>query len=1217
MRGCLKRWRSGVKKRTPLAELFQMQLPGFGAAEAVLEPETTAPSLPPDWRERERALDVRASWIVEAPAGSGKTGLLIQRYLKLLAEGEVERPEQVLAITFTNAAAAEIRERVGSELEAAAARTIAGTSSFARETRALAEAVLGRDRERGWGLLLTPQRLNVRTIDSVCAEIARALPVTSGGATGLTPVKDPEPLYREAARRTLLELGGDDAALNEALRTLLLHRDGSVANCESLLAEMLGSRDQWGELVPFRGEQISDEVLDGTVRPRLDRALELAVCRGLGRLVRVLPDGFLTRLTEIASRLGDRPGYKGNVSPVAICGEVRSEPEAAAKHLSHWRALIHLVIAPSTSKWRKSFNENHMGVAIDKNDKLELKELLEIVQDNAEVLDALLSVSMLPPPRYPDDQWRVAKALFRVLGRALAELKVLFAERSECDFAEPAMLALQALRERRGTEGLETVLGVELRHLLVDEMQDTSTSQYELIELLTEGWDSEGRTVFLVGDPKQSIYLFRQARVERFVATMESGRLGDLQLGTLHLAANFRSQAGLVAGFNATFSEVFLTASENREDVTFVQAEAVRPAAEEGGGESGFAWHTDIAGGTGDELRDAKVRAARRNALAIRRIAERWRGRPLPEGRSKPWRVAVLVRSRRELRGVVAALEGNASRPALPFRAVDVEPLKERREVLDLLALTRALKHPADRVAWWAVLRAPWCGLRLSDLHVLSGSDDEQFAELTVMELVQTRGELLEPDGIERLQRVWPVLESAVGKRSRLRVPELVERTWRSLGGDAALDVSELLNATRFLQLLEEVDRELGQVEVAQVRRRMERLFAAPAGSDPSTVDLMTIHGAKGLEWDVVMVPELEGAPPATISRLLEWEEVVGAGEAGAAGVVLAPIASKGESADALSRWIRGVRAEREAAERRRLLYVACTRAREELHLFATANRSSAGEVKPESRSLLEAAWPAAEGQFGRAGEVVAWPEADVVEEVGGLALAAAAGEEEMRPVLLERLPMSFDAIARFQRTRGVAAAEDARPRRERPEGSFGARSLGNAVHAFLEVAATHLAAGAEAKELLAEVAGWKERVAAVLRADGLRPADVEANARRVIAALSTTLREPVGLWLLEARADARSEYALTVFNEGWQRVRMDRVFRAGASPGEAGDGFLWIVDYKTGSHGSGSLETYLQEERGKYVGQMEGYARAFPGEEVRVGLWYPMLGRLEWWVAV
>ncbi len=109
---------------------------------------------PPDWRERERALDVQRSWIIEAPAGSGKTGLLIQRYLKLLADESVEEPTQVLAITFTVKATAEMRERVIAQLESAARREpVKSNSDFDRETRALAEAVLRRDEQLGWNLL--------------------------------------------------------------------------------------------------------------------------------------------------------------------------------------------------------------------------------------------------------------------------------------------------------------------------------------------------------------------------------------------------------------------------------------------------------------------------------------------------------------------------------------------------------------------------------------------------------------------------------------------------------------------------------------------------------------------------------------------------------------------------------------------------------------------------------------------------------------------------------------------------------------------------------------------------------------------------------------------------------------------------------------------------------------------------------------------------------
>jgi len=1194
-----------------MAELIQMMLPGLLDAEPVRVPEAEG-APPPDWRERERALDVRASWIVEAPAGSGKTGLLIQRYLKLLAGGGVERPEEVLALTFTNAAVAEIRERVLRELERAAAGGGEIRSKFERTTRSLAEAVIGLDAERGWGLRDAPGRLNIRTIDGLCAEIARALPVTGGGTAGLRPVEDAEPLYREAARRTLLALGGDDALLDEALRTVLLHRDGSVRNCEDLLAEMLGTRDQWGDLAPLRPEELSDEMLEVVVRPRLNRALELAVCRGLTRLARAFPPGVLEQMSLFAAEFADLPPAGPGEHPFAICRNLRDVPGETPEHVDHWRALLKLLVTKEGAL-RAAFHKGVLKVEVEKHHRAGLKDLVEGLRDG-EIEEAVKGFLELPPAVYPADQWAVAKALFRVLSRALVELQLLFAERGECDFAEPALLARSALRSARGADGVEAALGLTLRHLLVDEMQDTSTGQYDLLELLTEGWEGEGKTVFLVGDPKQSIYLFRQARVERFVATMETEQMGELRLGRLHLTANFRSQAGLVEGFNGTFAEVFAAARESREDVAFVRAEAVRAPAGGVDGEGGLAWHPEVADG---EIAEAKRQIVKGNAWAIREIAERWRRRPLPGGRETPWRIAVLVRSRRELREVVAAFREDKQGRPVPFRAVKIEPLKERREVLDLLALTRALKHPADRVAWWSVLRAPWCGLDLRDLHVLAGADDDQFTDRTVMELVTTRGDLLRPGSIARLERVWPVLEAAVERRSRLRTPELVERTWRSLGGDAALDEAELRNATRYLELLEEVDRELGEVELRQVRRRLERLFAAPEGGDASAVDFMTMHGAKGLEWDVVIVPELEGKPPVERSRFLEWEEIASGEGKDAAGVVLAPIAGRGEESQALNAWLRGIRSARQAAERRRLFYVACTRAREELHLFGTANRSSGGGVKAESRSLLEAAWPAAKGAFvGKGAEVVAWPGSA---ESEGLALAAGAEEDgAMRPAMLERMPLSFDSLARFGRERVSDTVSDRRPRFERPEGSFAARSFGNAVHAFLELAAGRLAAGAGPKELLGEVSGWKDRAVALLRGDGLRPAEVEALSRRVVEAVSRTLREPVGLWLLGARADGRSEYALTVGDEDEQpsRVRMDRVFRAGAKPGEAGVDCVWVVDYKTGSHGSEGMDEWMERERVKYAGQMEAYARALGGEEVRLGLWYPVVGRMVWWVS-
>ena len=110
---------------------------------------------------------------------------------------------------------------------------------------------------------------------------------------------------------------------------------------------------------------------------------------------------------------------------------------------------------------------------------------------------------------------------------------------------------------------------------------------------------------------------------------------------------------------------------------------------------------------------------------------------------------------------IVAALKREDGDGPIPFRAVDIDALDERQEVLDLFALTRALLHPADRVAWLAVLHAPWCGLGLADLHVLAGEDDPKLAEWCVEELIVERGHLLSEEGCVRLERVWPVMQAA------------------------------------------------------------------------------------------------------------------------------------------------------------------------------------------------------------------------------------------------------------------------------------------------------------------------------------------------------------------------------------------------------------------------------------------------------------------------
>jgi ATP-dependent exoDNAse (exonuclease V) beta subunit len=513
----------------------------------------------------------------------------------------------------------------------------------------------------------------------------------------------------------------------------------------------------------------------------------------------------------------------------------------------------------------------------------------------------------------------------------------------------------------------------------------------------------------------------------------------------------------------------------------------------------------------------------------------------------------------------------------------------------------------------------------LADLHVLTGADDLEWRERSLWEAVKERGEFLSADGVARLERLWPVMEAAEQQRGRLSTAAWVERTWRTLGGDAYLMAEEMENARRYLQLLDAMEEESGQIDLTLLEQRMKRLYAESPVC-PDAVELVTIHKAKGLEWDVVLVPGLERLTQGDAPSLLTWEEMDAAGD-DAAHVMLAPIEGKGEESRELNAWLKGMQRARKAAERRRLFYVACTRAREALHLFAAPETKKDGEISRKSGSLLEAAWPAAKSHFAdavsvpeNAAKMFVRPLFPAVQEDPFVGDLAAGADEQSQPATLQRLPLGFESEQRFvvehRLTYGDAAIAPAHF--ERPEGSFEARAFGNAVHAFAEMLTKRFGDGTGVDALLREVGGWTPRIAAVLRGDGLAPAVVDRLAARVKAALGNMLKDAEGVWVLSLHEDARSEFALTSWGETRSSVRLDRVFLAGHEPLEAGDDCLWVIDYKTATHGHEGVEEFLAEERVKYGAQMDVYARMMQDRvetgRLRVGLYYPMLPRLVWW---
>jgi len=870
---------------------------------------------------RQRGLEV-ASFIVEAPAGAGKTELLTQRYLRLLAV--VEHPEEVLALTFTNKAATEMRDRILGSLERAASGDMP-EQAHKQLTFGLAQKVLAHDAAQGWSLLGHPGRLRITTLDALCASLARQMPYLSrfGSQPGVS--EDAEAHYATAARRTL-EMVESETPDAEVVAAALAFMDNNAGRLEKLLIAMLGRRDQW--------LHHAARIESGAMKAEVEAGFAALIERDLAVVGALLDARVQTLLMPLARfAAANVPGLLDSIAdwnyPLA----------ATIAELPRWQAVAGLLLT-GTGTLRKTVDKR-IGFPADKefaDQKKAMLELLAELRGVAGLEEALAMLVKLPHPELSDGEWATVECFSRLLRLTAGQLWVAFQEAGEVDFIEIAARAGLALGDDEAPTDLAQALDYRIRHLLVDEFQDTSPSQVGLIEKLTRGWmPDDGRTLFVVGDPMQSIYRFRKADVGLFLRVRERG-IGDIRLGHLRLFRNNRSYPGIVDWVNTAFPGIF-PADDSPEAgaVRYAESAATRPAR----ADSRVVVHPVIE-------RDG-TDAAGEEACRVLAIIEHAR-REAPDER-----IAVLVRARSHLDALVAEIRRSA--PDLRFQAVDIEGLDGRQHVQDLLTLFRALYHRADRVHWLALLRAPWCGLKLADLHVLAADDRKS----TIWQLMQdeTRVARLSEDGQQRLKHVRDVLHLAFAGRARQHPRRWLEGVWLMLGGPRCLEAPEALHDVEaFFALLDKL--------VASRNLSAETLAAHAAElyapSDPlgDAVQMMTVHKSKGLEFDSVILPGLHRETGGNESSLLLWDEVAGAD--GDEHLLVAPMKQKGagNGEPTAYDYLKKLEAERAAHENERLLYVAATRAIRNLHLVGVAvadDKKDDGLKAPANGTLLKLLW--------------------------------------------------------------------------------------------------------------------------------------------------------------------------------------------------------------------------------------------------------------------
>ena len=1122
---------------------------------------------PYDSAQRQQVLDVSQSFIVQAPAGSGKTSLLTLRFLHLLTI--VNNPEEILAITFTKKAAAEMHQRIIESIKLAT-KPCPG-NEFEAQTWTIATQVLQRDADCEWHLLQNPNRLRVQTIDSMCAHLTRQMPVTAQFGSPPSIQQDARDFYTDAARNCLNELDSDDA-VGKAIRLLLAHVDNQLTRAEGMISTMLASRDQWLR-----------HVLSGESDLAKRDVLESVLTRTVESVLEDITQGFTQEQAELLDELLQFAVTNIEDGTSSLCGlaDDLDLTETAASALPMWLTLGEFLLT-GTGLWRKQADAK-MGFPApsktkDKDDKAlftekkkQYKALLLELQENAELTEAISWLRCLPNPAYSDQQWQIIQALLLVLPQAVAHLRLVFQQRGCVDFCEVSLSASHALHDATGMTDVGLKLDYQLQHMLVDEFQDTSETQFMLLKDLVAGWQvDDGRTLFLVGDPMQSIYRFRQAEVGLFLKTQDDG-LGEVRdITPVSIAVNFRSQQAIVDWVNRAFSDVM-----PQVDNVFSGAISYKPS---------VPFRTEATTDNAVQYYPYDSRVDEGNGLLalIQQIKQ-----ATPDET-----IGVLVRGRKSLTDLVIAL----NEASVPYQATDIDPLSARQTVIDLMSLTRAYCHPADRVAWLSVLRAPWCALSLDDIHrLLDGFPDENVSDLLHN---SDNVQALSVQGQTAIGYVMQAFGVALHHRDRMCVADSIRGLWHQLLGPECLSSSaDLADCERSFDCLALLESERGSIDLAVLQEQVEKLYAAADVSAPNTLQIMTIHKAKGLEFGHVILPGLDRKAGNDEKRLLAWLERP-SDMPGESELMIAPIKETGsDEDDAIANYLNKVEQDKGRHESQRLLYVAATRAKKQLHLSfclkmdEKANQEMSPKT-PASNTLLGLLWPTIKD------DVFIDFNGDKSDKKDSISICYL---KQLNINKVERIDASgldyqHQVNTKFQPQTNIIEFDWATDL---------AASVGTVCHQWMQI----LGEGGELN--FANDASQQRTIRHQLLEVGVLAKDIEKAVERVGKILSHCVKDNRGQWVLNNQhEDSQFELALSgVIDGAVVHCRLDRTF--------VDEGARWIIDYKTSRHDDDNKEEFLDTEMIRYKLQLEQYAQlmsAMDARPIKLGLYYPAFGGWRTW---
>ena len=495
------------------------------------------------------------------------------------------------------------------------------------------------------------------------------------------------------------------------------------------------------------------------------------------------------------------------------------------------------------------------------------------------------------------------------------------------------------------------------------------------------------------------------------------------------------------------------------------------------------------------------------------------------------------MRSRNHLNDLVSVIRRDYAH--IRFQAVEIESLNDRQTVLDALSLTRAMLHRADRVHWLNILRAPWCGLKLADLHALA--HDNHFA--SIWQLIQDENRLrtLSADGQKRLRHVQEILEEAFQHKGRMPLRRWLESTWLKLGGaNTLISAGDNRDIQAFFDLVAKTARGF-VLDFNQLDTAMKKLYAQPDIAANDKLQFLTVHASKGLEFDTVILPALNRKPANTESPMMLWEEVSVNNHRT---LLAAPFTKKTKGQTSTYDFLKGLEIERIDNETARLLYVAATRSIKKLHLVAVVKKSEKDEIKPLAKSLLSILWPSVEAQFLAATTINAQTETvmrlqDFTPQLKRLKMTC----------LPDLLNQPGTKLAYISPNNSVNTATNTLPNI--------AADTGTLTHLYMEM----IAGSGLSKWPISRIQACAPAMQHWFKQKGYATEHINMHINVVVNALTKSVTSADCAWLLAERNSRQSELSITsvnVFGEP-QEQRLDLTFIEQDVKVQK----RWIVDYK------------------------------------------------------